>query len=190
MEPRFDQVLEHRKQWSRMFTVARKAKRYQHYHQKNMRDGRPSMRRKRRLECTRQKPIQLAVVVTKLSADRTRKPDAISKTDKTGCSWSGSGKHQMWAVFSDMSLPQYSGRRSRLTLGKKIACGSVGTYISYVISVYNAGISAYKFTTLVPNLVRVLGFSLSTTLVVQWVIMHIASYNAHCIIKSYIPRED
>jgi len=51
----------------------------------------------------------------------------------------------------------------------------VGIYISYVISVYDAGISAHKFTTLVPNLVRVLGFSLGTTLVAQWVIMHIAS---------------
>jgi hypothetical protein len=51
----------------------------------------------------------------------------------------------------------------------------VGTYISYVISVYDAGISAHKFTALVPNLVRVLGFSLSTTLVAQWVMMHIAS---------------
>ena len=51
----------------------------------------------------------------------------------------------------------------------------VETYISYVISVYDAGISAHKFTTLVPNLVWVLGFSLSTTLVAQWVIMHIAS---------------
>jgi len=66
----------------------------------------------------------------------------------------------------------------------------VGIYISYVISVYDAGISAHKFTTLVPNLVRVLGFSLGTTLVAQWVIMHIASYDAHYIIKSYILRED
>jgi hypothetical protein len=41
----------------------------------------------------------------------------------------------------------------------------VGTYISYVISVYDAGTSAYKFTILALNLVRVLGFSLGTTLV-------------------------
>ena len=41
----------------------------------------------------------------------------------------------------------------------------VGAYISYVISVYDAGISAHKFTTLVPNLVWVPGFSLGTTLV-------------------------
>jgi hypothetical protein len=74
------------------FTVTRKAKRY---HQKNMRDGRPSTRRRRRLECTRQKSIQLAVVVTKLSVDRTKKSGGVSKTDKTGCSWSGSGRRQM-----------------------------------------------------------------------------------------------
>jgi len=38
-----------------------------------------------------------------------------------------------------------------------------------------SGISAHKFTISVPNLVWVLGFSLGTTLVTQWVIMHIAS---------------
>ena len=37
-----------------------------------------------------------------------------------------------------------------------------------------SSISAHKFTSLVPNLVQVLGFSLSTILVAQWVIMHIA----------------
>ena len=36
-------------------------------------------------------------------------------------------------------------------------------------------ISVHKFTTLVPNLMWVLGFSLGTTLVAQWVMMHIAS---------------
>jgi len=38
-----------------------------------------------------------------------------------------------------------------------------------------SGISAHKFTILVPNLVWDLSFSLGTTLVTQWVIMHIAS---------------
>jgi hypothetical protein len=57
----------------------------------------------------------------------------------------------------------------------ELANETVGTYISYVISVYDASISAHKFTTLVPNLVRVLGFGLGTTLVAQWVMMHIAS---------------
>ena len=42
----------------------------------------------------------------------------------------------------------------------------VETYISYVILVYDASILAYKFTTLVLNLVQVLGFNLSTTLVI------------------------
>ena len=58
-------------------------------------------------------------------------------------------------------------------------CGAIAnhveTYISFVISVYDAGISAHKFTILVPNLAWVLGFSFGSTLVVQWVMMHIAS---------------
>jgi len=38
-----------------------------------------------------------------------------------------------------------------------------------------SGISAHKFTISVPNLVWDLGFSLGTTLVTHWVMMHIAS---------------
>jgi hypothetical protein len=38
-----------------------------------------------------------------------------------------------------------------------------------------SSISAHKFTISVPNLVWDLSFSLSTTLVIKWIIMHIIS---------------